>query len=87
MFDLAGLEEAQRIVARAMPPTPQYRWPGLCRRAGCEVWVKHENHTRKRDQPNTLSRLARAFRDGWRLEAVPETVVDEVLTRVAAILE
>ena len=28
-----------------MPPTPQYRWPGLSRRAGCEVWVKHENHT------------------------------------------
>ena len=45
MFDLAGLEEAQRIVARAMPPTPQYRWPGLCRRAGCEVWIKHENYT------------------------------------------
>ena len=45
MFDLAALKEAQRTVARAMPPTPQYRWPGLCRRAGCEVWVKHENHT------------------------------------------
>lgn len=45
MFDLAGLEDAQRVVARAMPPTPQYRWPGLCRRAGCDVWVKHENHT------------------------------------------
>ena len=45
MFDLAGLKQAQRTVARAMPPTPQYRWPGLCRRAGCDVWVKHENHT------------------------------------------
>ncbi len=28
-----------------MPPTPQYAWPLLCERAGCEVWVKHENHT------------------------------------------
>ena len=45
MFDLAELEDAQRVVAEAMPPTPQYRWPGLCRRTGCEVWVKHENHT------------------------------------------
>ena len=45
MFDLAGLEDAQRVVARAMPPTPQYRWPGLGSRTGCEVWVKHENHT------------------------------------------
>ncbi|MDE0040169.1 MAG: threonine dehydratase [Gammaproteobacteria bacterium] len=45
MFGLADLEAAQRIVAAAMPPTPQYRWPGLCRRTGCEVWVKHENHT------------------------------------------
>ena len=28
-----------------MPPTPQYRWPLLEQRAGCTVWVKHENHT------------------------------------------
>jgi len=28
-----------------MPPTPQFSWPLLNRRAGCEVWVKHENHT------------------------------------------
>jgi len=28
-----------------MPPTPQYAWPLLAARAGCEVWVKHENHT------------------------------------------
>ena len=45
MFDLAALEQARRTVARVMPPTPQYRWPGLCRHVGCEVWVKHENHT------------------------------------------
>ena len=28
-----------------MSPTPQYAWPLLAQRAGCEVWVKHENHT------------------------------------------
>jgi threonine dehydratase len=28
-----------------MPPTPQYAWPLLARRTGCETWVKHENHT------------------------------------------
>lgn len=28
-----------------MPPTPQYTWPLLSVAAGCEVWVKHENHT------------------------------------------
>jgi threonine dehydratase len=26
-------------------PTPQYSWPLLNARAGCELWVKHENHT------------------------------------------
>lgn len=45
MFDLAGLEQARKVVAEAMPPTPQYCWPGLCGQLGCEVWVKHENHT------------------------------------------
>lgn len=28
-----------------MPPTPQLSWPLLNQRAGCELWVKHENHT------------------------------------------
>jgi len=28
-----------------MPPTPQYLWPLLADAVGCEVWVKHENHT------------------------------------------
>lgn len=45
MFDLAGLHQAETVVYGAMPPTPQYRWPGLSRLAGCDVWVKHENHT------------------------------------------
>ncbi len=42
---LADLEHAAAIVHAAVPPTPQYAWPLLAERAGCEVWVKHENHT------------------------------------------
>ena len=45
---LPGIDEidaAARIVYRTMPATPQYRWPLLEERAGCTVWVKHENHT------------------------------------------
>ena len=45
MFSLAELRKAHQVVTAAMPPTAQYPWPGLCRRAGCEVWLKHENHT------------------------------------------
>ena len=39
------IDAAAPIVYRTMPPTPQYRWPLLEERAGCTVWVKHENHT------------------------------------------
>lgn len=42
---LDEIREAQSIVYRHMPPTPQYRWPLLGKRLGAEVWVKHENHT------------------------------------------
>ena len=42
---LAELERAAEIVHAVLPPTPQYAWPLLSARAGCEVWVKHENHT------------------------------------------
>ena len=45
MFTAEDLEAAQRIVYAAMPPTPQYAWPLLAEAAGCEAWVKHENHT------------------------------------------
>ena len=45
MFTLPELEAAAEVVGRHMPPTPQYRWPLLSRRAGCEVFVKHENHS------------------------------------------
>lgn len=39
------IDAAAAVVYRTMPPTPQYRWPLLEERAGCTVWVKHENHT------------------------------------------
>ena len=45
MFDRAGLEKAASLVHQVMPATPQYAWPLLTARTGCEVWVKHENHT------------------------------------------
>lgn len=44
-FGLADLERAAEVVYRHMPPTPQYAWPLLSQALGCEVWVKHENHT------------------------------------------
>jgi threonine dehydratase len=45
MLSLHDVEDAAAIVHAAMPATPQYAWPLLARRTGCEVWVKHENHT------------------------------------------
>lgn len=42
---LEAVRAAAHEVAAVMPPTPQYRWPELDAVAGCEVWVKHENHT------------------------------------------
>lgn len=42
---LAEIEAAAAVVHAVMPATPQYSWPLLNARAGCEVWVKHENHT------------------------------------------
>jgi len=44
-MSLAVLERAAALVHGVMPPTPQYSWPLLNARAGCELWVKHENHT------------------------------------------
>lgn len=45
MLSLPEIEKAAAIVHDAMLPTPQYSWPLLAARTGCEVWVKHENHT------------------------------------------
>src|SRR5271155_907793 len=44
-LDIDELERAAALVHRTLSPTPQYAWPKLARRAGCTVWVKHENHT------------------------------------------
>jgi threonine dehydratase len=41
---LEELDRAADFVHRVVLPTPQYAWPKLRRRAGCTVWVKHENH-------------------------------------------
>jgi threonine dehydratase len=45
MTTLGRLEEAAEVVHRVIRPTPQICWPLLSERCGCEVWVKHENHT------------------------------------------
>jgi len=42
---LAEIRDAQSVVYRYMPPTPQYTWPLINERVGAEVWIKHENHT------------------------------------------
>jgi threonine dehydratase len=43
--ELTALRSASDVVHRAMPPTPQIRWPLVCARADADVWVKHENHS------------------------------------------
>src|ERR1700721_2132257 len=45
LFEMSDLESAAALVYGVLPPTPQYAWPKLQMRAGCTVWVKHENHT------------------------------------------
>ncbi|MBI3884670.1 MAG: threonine dehydratase [Opitutae bacterium] len=42
---LAEIEAVAPLVNAVVPPTPQFSWPLLNARAGCELWVKHENHT------------------------------------------
>ena len=42
---LAQIREAQTVVYRHMPPTPQYSWPLINDRLRAEAWIKHENHT------------------------------------------
>ena len=44
-LDRDTLEKAVALVHATIQPTPQLSWPLLNARAGCEVWVKHENHT------------------------------------------
>ncbi|WDE09962.1 threonine dehydratase [Thalassomonas haliotis] len=45
MFSLKELEQSTELVHQYLLPTPQYNWPQLCRETGCDLWVKHENHT------------------------------------------
>ena len=40
-----ALDAAHETVRALFPGTPQYAWPLLAERTGCETWVKHENHT------------------------------------------
>jgi threonine dehydratase len=42
---LSQIRDAQSLVYRSMPPTPQYTWPLLNQRLGTEAWIKHENHS------------------------------------------
>ncbi len=42
---LAEIDSAAPLIDAIVPPTPQYSWPLLNERTGCELWVKHENHT------------------------------------------
>jgi threonine dehydratase len=42
---LAQIRDAQAVVYRQMPPTPQYTWPLINQRLRIEAWIKHENHT------------------------------------------
>jgi len=48
---LEEIQEAQSVVYRHMPPTPQYSWPLVNQRLSAgsghavEAWIKHENHT------------------------------------------
>jgi len=41
---LDQLDSAARDIYHHMQPSPLLNWPLLSARAGCEVWVKHENH-------------------------------------------
>jgi len=42
---IAELDASRAIVYRHMSATPTYAWPLLAKRTGCDVRVKHENHT------------------------------------------
>ena len=39
------VKEATLLIYNHIPPTPQYSWLLLNQALGCEVWLKHENHT------------------------------------------
>lgn len=45
ILTLEDIETAAGIVYAHTPPTPQYCWPLLSSQLGCQIWVKHENHS------------------------------------------
>ncbi|MCZ4282806.1 threonine dehydratase [Kiloniella laminariae] len=45
MFTETQLREAASYIYQHMSPTPQISWPQINQRVGCQVLVKHENHT------------------------------------------
>jgi threonine dehydratase len=42
---LSEIEAAKALIRPHIPETPTYRWPLLEAGLGCELWLKHENHT------------------------------------------
>jgi len=42
---LCEIEAAKALIRPHIRETPTYRWPLLERGLGCELWLKHENHT------------------------------------------
>ncbi|WP_343203741.1 threonine dehydratase [Brevifollis gellanilyticus] len=45
MPTLAEIQAAKALIRPHIHETPAYRWPLLEAELGCEVWLKHENHT------------------------------------------
>ena len=42
---LSEIEAAKALIRPHIRETPTYRWPQLEAGLGCELWLKHENHT------------------------------------------
>jgi len=42
---LTDIETAKVLIRKHIRETPTYRWPLLEKGLGCELWMKHENHT------------------------------------------
>ncbi|WP_395716031.1 threonine dehydratase [Prosthecobacter sp.] len=45
MPTLSEIEAAKALIRPHIHETPAYRWPLLENDLGCELWLKHENHT------------------------------------------
>jgi threonine dehydratase len=42
---LTEIDSAKALIRPHVRETPTYRWPLLEAQVGCELWMKHENHT------------------------------------------